>query len=98
MTGIDDAASAFDADMGGSTHVSSATGSDAPVEQLFRGVGDLENPNEAAGGDDAPSPVFRKLGNSRYAATKKRTKSRKIPMTSTPKSTTARATTRKKTR
>ena len=51
MTGIDDAASAFDADMGGSTHVSSATGSDAPVEQLFRGVGDLENPNEAAGGD-----------------------------------------------
>ena len=54
MTGIDDAASAFDADMGGSTHVSSATGSDAPVEQLFRGVGDLENPNEAAGGDDAP--------------------------------------------
>ncbi len=54
--GIDDAALAFDAAMGNAPARGRSTDveDDGPAERLLGGVGDLENPDEPAGGDDLP--------------------------------------------
>lgn len=54
MSDLDDAASAFDVSMGNRAPVARTNEDNGPSERLFSAVGDVENPEEPAGGDDLP--------------------------------------------